>query len=1301
LKGEIILVALVLLVSSIAPSAVSQGLPDIYVGDVSLSSTDIYEGDQVILNVTVGNSGAAAEDIGVALYVDNRSEAVYEVEISSLGEGEKQYVSLYWMAREGSHTLFIFADYNSRIEEENEDNNLISIEVEVQKPIYPPFPPSPEKAEWWDSNWHYRVPVTASMMGERENFVYSDKMVYCTINFTRLMDNISYLQAGSFAKRTFYPPSVRVIEYSLDNDTWKVERNVGREIILSDDYDAVKNANVTVIWTMEGSLSPHERRCYYIYWDTVENGNKRGEFARIKAGFKNGEFEDIYSTQWKNTTEGSIKWEIGYADDPVEKDKCYRIYSKGMMGNGYIWMPGYAKIYQTINVPDGGKTNYILHAKIFTIFDLDGVQWHLMLDGESIESGTSTGGWIEVTKNVTSYFRNKGSVSVSFKVEITDSSISTEQREIVAYLDSFWIETPDAEIHIFQNNTHGWWSDMDDSPQYYVAGVDGMDTIEHIEVNSVAAPREVMAKLYSPSSKVVKTSMPLPDPSFEEEYYTYVYSSNEKTTSSKLQSSVVHTGERAVELRFSNYEGNWNYQNREVQPGDVAGFRQNITYGISLSEIPELYFWYNVEKSSAYVMLNYTLLTIGSKPRFYHVYLNDLEGDGEWHRYDIPSAVLNSWRREGGRVTAVEIRMVAKETGSEGTIYIDDLGYSFTPFNATDRTKWSLDNFYTFYGNAEKGRWRLDIIMADGSDYRIERSIAIDVDEAADLDVYKIEHPSTIKEGETINFTVYVKNEGKKSVDADTPINITLTVYQEDGEHIRMKKSIAGLAVGESKKVDFSWLATYGTDDGEGKWKVVARINENGAIPESNMNNNWYPDFITVEAKPDLKITAEDILFSPSHPGINETVNISIIVHNAGHANTTASIRIFEEKGGKFVLVTEKSIEEFIEAKNWIKVFYPWTAEKEGVHTIMVEVSCDEEKNTADNTVIKDIKVGGEDDLTPPVIDDITIEPAIQSMGNSVNISATIYDEDTTIDKAMVVILNGSKESSYCMKRVGTTDLYSFSLSFNNVGYYTILIRAWDTATVPNMAESGERQIRIVYEGIETDGPVIKAVSIDPPDGRQVVKGDVNISAYISDETGIKEAIIVIGDEGNEESHEMKGGENNIYYFKTSYAKPGEYYYYIKAVDSSANENFNISSTYYFTIPSDYDMDDVPDIIEREIGSDPTNATGTINVSIDGQIGYLLWVEWVEEQGDYVYWDRDANITRDVMMQDKNDDGIDEIFFDSNGDGEYDHYYDPATKQLVAYAASGGEIKSQTIWIIPPFVLFLLVCIAFLYIRRR
>ncbi len=1300
LKGEIILVASVLLVSSTVPYAISQSLPDIYVTNASIPLEEIYEGDQVLVNVTIGNSGTDAENVGVALFVDNRTEPVYEIKLDSLRSGEERYIHLSWMAEIGTHTLFIFADYESRIEEENEDNNIISMEVNVKKPLYPPFPPAPKNAEWWNDEWHYRVPVAASMMGERENFVYSNKMVYCTINFTKLMDHISYSQAGSFSKRTFYPPSIRVVEYTLENNTWVPTKNVGREIIFSNDYDAVKNANVTVIWVMEGNLKPHERRHYYIYWDTVENGKKIGEFARIYSGFKNGEFEDAHSTQWKNTTEGNIKWEMGYANDPVEKDKCYKIYSKGMLGKlGYLWFPGYAKVSQTIKVPDNGKSNYILHGKIFTFFDLEGVQWDILLDGQSIESGSSTGRWVEITKNVTSYFKNKNSVSVSFKLEVTKSSVSTEKHEIYAYLDSFWIETPDANIQIFQNESHGWWSDINTNAQYYVAGVEGMDEISHIDLKSVAAPREVIAKLYSPESKVVKTSMPLPDPSFEREDYTFLFFSNSKTTSSIFQNSVVHSGEDAIELRFSNYEGSWSYQNEKVHPGDVAGFRQNITYGISLSDIPQLYFWYNVEKSSAYIAINYTLLTIGSTPRFHTVYLNELNGDGDWHRYDIPPQVLNSWRKGGGRVTAVEIRMVAKEEGSEGTIYIDDLGYSFMPFNSTDRTRWSIDNFYTFYGNAERGKWRLDLIMADGSDYRVEKSIPIEVDIAADLDIYKIIHPSNIKEGETVNFTVYVKNDGKKSVNESTPINITLTIYQEGGEHIKMKKSINGLNIGEEKKIEFSWMASYGDEKYNGEWKIIGRVNENGRIPESNMNNNWYPESIKVEAKPDLHIDAQDILFYPSHPRENDTINISIIIHNVGHANTTATIRIFEKRidEERFVLINPDVIEKFIENKSWAKVTYLWSANA-GIYNIMVEVSSEEEKNTHDNVVVKDIKIGGEEDFTPPEIEGVGITPETQGMGNPVNISATIMDEYTTIDKAMVYISNGTDEISGCMNRIGTTNLYYFTTSFNKIGYYKVVIKAWDTATVPNMAESGEYRFRIIYEGIETNPPIIRAVSIDPPNARQVIGGKINISAYIDDESGIKEAVLIIGRGGEEETHDMKGGGNKIYYFDGKYDTPGEYYYYIRAVDSSANENYNASEKGYFEIPIDYDMDDVPDSIEIELGSNPKNASGTINVSINGEKGYLLWIE---KDNEYIYWDKDKNATRNVGMKDMDDDGVDEIFFDSNGDGNYDYYYNTVTKQLTLYHAEKGKGETETIWIIPPFALFLIVCIAFLYIRKK
>ena len=1296
LKGRIWLVVVLLLIPSIS----AQQKTDIYVTNPEITPTDIYAGDQVIVNVTVGNSGEEAYNIAVALFVDNRTQTVDEIVIDKLGEGEERQVNLYWFAEEGEHTLFIFADYNGKIDEEDEDNNIISIEVSVKKPLYPPFPPVPANATWWDSNWHYRVPVTASMMGQRENFVSADKMVYCTINFTELMDKISYSQAGSFSKRTFYPNSVRVVEYVLSNNTWISMRNVGREVILSDDYDAIKNANVTVIWVMENNLNPHERRYYYIYWDTVENGYKRGEFGRIYSGIKNAEFEDKHSTQWKNITEGLIKWDIGYAKDPVEGDGCYKIYAKGALGKGgYIWPVSYAKVTQNFKVPDGGKTNYILHAKVFVFSDLDGIEWQLLIDGEAVESGYSTGGWVEINKNVTSYLKNRNSATISFKLEITQSLITTEQHEVYAYLDSFWIETPNVDVNVFINDSHGWWADAYGMESEYIAGVDGRDTMQYIEVKSIASPKEVVAKLYSPKAEVMKVSMPLPDPSFEIEDYTFLSTSNPQTTFASLQSNVVHSGERAVELRLDNYEGKWEFENEEVKEGDLARLKQNITYGISLTDLPNLYFWYNIEKSSSSAVLNYTLLTIGSSPKFHTIYLDDLIADGDWHRYDIPSHVLNAWRRSGGKVVAVEIRLIAMDDGAESTVYIDDLGYSFMPYNATDRTRWRIEDFYTFTGGDEIGKWRLDIIIADGSDYRIEKSFLINVDAAANLDIFKLEQPSQLKEGEEGKFVLYVTNHGPKEVPEDVPINVSLAIYQEEGDYIKMRKSIAGLAVDEVKKVEFEWTAIYGKEEYEGTWKIIARVNEKGEIPEWNMKDNWYASSIQVEPRPDLKIDMEDVAFMPSHPVANETFNISIIVHNIGYANASAKIRIFEKGEGddKFILITNGSIEKFIEGKSWEKVVYPWKAE-EGIYHIKVEVRCEEERNLKNNIVIKDIKVGGETDFNPPVIESIRIKPDIQAMGKNVNISATIFDENTTIDRAIVAIFNDIKEETYCMKRIGATDIYYINISINEIGYYSFVIRAWDTATLQNMKESEEKTFRIVYEDIETDPPIIKAISIDPPTAVQVIFGKVNISALIDDESGIQKALLIVKHGDNEEIYEMKEGKNKIYYCEKEYDKTGKFYYYIKAIDASANANYNVSSTNYFEIPVDYDLDDVPDIVEVDLGADPQNASQTINVSVGDEYGYLLWIE---EKNEYVYWDRDDNITRETSKQDVNNDGIDEILFDVDGDGKYDYYYVTETKELVKYYEKEEKKVSETVWILPPLILFILVCISFLFIKKK
>ena len=171
MRVTILFVAVLLVI----PSIHAQAKPDIYIADTDVSPADIYAGDQVKVKVTVGNLGAGAHNVGVALFVDNRTAAVDEIEIDVLDEGSEEEVTLYWFAEEGEHTLFIFADPDGKIDEDNEDNNFVSVEVTVQKPIYPPFPPAAENATWWDSTWHYRVPLTASMVGEREDYAFAKK----------------------------------------------------------------------------------------------------------------------------------------------------------------------------------------------------------------------------------------------------------------------------------------------------------------------------------------------------------------------------------------------------------------------------------------------------------------------------------------------------------------------------------------------------------------------------------------------------------------------------------------------------------------------------------------------------------------------------------------------------------------------------------------------------------------------------------------------------------------------------------------------------------------------------------------------------------------------------------------------------------------------------------------------------------------------------------------------------------------------------------------------------------------------
>lgn len=1288
--------------------------PDLAVvtDSISIFPDEIYENDQVKINFTMENLGESnAENVGIALYVNSRDNPVDNVYVSSIAPGGEEEVTLYWIARnEGNYTLFIFIDFEELIDEVNEDNNIGNIKVFVEKPVRQPFPPSPESAEWWNPEWHHRVPLSVEMMGQREGYVYENKMVYCTVDFTSLMNEIaSYQPSGGFSKRTFYPDSVRVIEYTSDNESWYPERSVGREIIFNKDYDASEKANVTLAWVMEGNILSHEGRYYYIYWDTVGNGKKDGEYARIRSGIKNAEFEDRYSTQWKNNSEPTIPfnggWDMSYVEDPVnENDYCYKIHRKGL-----LWQKDwYGKLYQNFQVPDGGNApSYIFNADIYFNSDLTNAEWEIGIDGDTIKSGGITDGWQTIRKDVTSYLKGKGTSTFYLKVYITETSVDTQPHEVYAYFDSCWIEAlPNCNTTFMENKSHGWWGDVLPIGNEYVAGVKEMNTVKVINVTAIANPKEVIATIYSPDGKFVKSSLPLPDAGFEGgDAYTKLYRSNEQTTYASFTTSAVHRGKKAVELRMSDYHGKWKFEDQPVSKDDTVGLRQTIIQSIHISHLPSLWFWYNIEKYSSQSELVYTVMTEGSSNKFHKIKMSDskLIKDGEWHKFKIDDDVLNEWKAGAGAVVGIEIRLVANEEGGENTIYIDDMGYSFMPsHDGADRTSWYVKDFYTFQNGTKIGDWRLDVSMTDGSGYMVERSISINVKPSANLDVTSISAPSNLKEGEEAVITVKVKNSGLKDVEPSEPFNVSLIIYQEDvpSNPIRMVKGIAGLKKGETKEVKFFWHASYGDPSYDGEWMLMAKADEDGIIPEGNEedNRNWIT--MNVEPLPDLEINMDDIGFDPSHPALNDTVNITAVVHNIGYNGTTAEINFYvKEKGGrKYILIQNGSVEKIIGKRSNESVYIIWKPDSNGTYSIKVETSCSDESNSRNNIAIKDIRVGGGTDTSPPYIYNVRVSPSIQYLGEYLNISATIGDNDTTIDKAVVVV--SYKNVVYVeefLLRLGDTDIYYYNNTYNQIEYYHCVIKAFDTAGWQNMGESDSMSFRIVYEGIETVPPSIRAVTADPQ--RQVIYGNVNVSALINDSSGVSRATLHVIFDGSESTYDMSQREGSkIFYYSKSYDKVGEYEYYIEAVDSSPNSNKNDTSNLfrYFVIPQDYDMDDVPDTVEVEAGTNPKDGSKTVNVTINNEIGYLLWKEGDEK---YVYWDREDNELRSTV--EKVMDGENVILFDSDGDGSYDHYYEISSGDIKIYEIVREEGLGDLLWIIPAAILFALICMLFVVIRKK
>jgi hypothetical protein len=239
-----------------------------------------------------------------------------------------------------------------------------------------------------------------------------------------------------------------------------------------------------------------------------------------------------------------------------------------------------------------------------------------------------------------------------------------------------------------------------------------------------------------------------------------------------------------------------------------------------------------------------------------------------------------------------------------------------------------------------------------------------------------------------------------------------------------------------------------------------------------------------------------------------------------------------------------------------------------------------------------------------------------------------------------------------------------------------------------------------VKKNVETNPPEIFQIQAYPQ--RQITGGYVKVSALVIDDTGVSNVRMYIRVPGDNQyiQHPMEK-ENSRYYYNSSYNKCGEYQYYIWAMDSTVNKNIGTSfgtPGQTFIIPEDYDTDGVPDTIEIFLGSDPKNASDAIRVSVTinekFEDGYLILV-----QNNFIYWDRDENITRETKQEDVNGDGVNETLINVDGINGYDFYYNHVTQEIGPYTGEREDDEQDwTMYLVLIPLVFLLGIICFLYI---
>jgi hypothetical protein len=187
-------------------------------------------------------------------------------------------------------------------------------------------------------------------------------------------------------------------------------------------------------------------------------------------------------------------------------------------------------------------------------------------------------------------------------------------------------------------------------------------------------------------------------------------------------------------------------------------------------------------------------------------------------------------------------------------------------------------------------------------------------------------------------------------------------------------------------------------------------------------------------------------------------------------------------------------------------------------------------------------------DNTPPSISNVHADPDPAGPGDSVKISADVYD-DVALTEVRIEVTDpdGTAITNVTMNYDPINDEYYLTDPYVDEGTYTIMI--WATDTSGNLAsETGS------FDVVEQDPPIIVVeVSNDNPDVGDIVTFEVDVT----DDSEVDDVMITIVDpEGTSVVNNRRMTlDNGMYVYEYEFGIAGDYTYTITADDEHGNSD--------------------------------------------------------------------------------------------------------------------------------------------------